>query len=201
MPGMSDAGVLERLRAGDARAWDGLVDRYSRLVWSIPLTIGLSPDDAADIAQMAFTELLIQLHSIRDETAIGAWLATVARRQSWRRARSRWRETPDDVATRGNDAGTTDAGTVSDADRVDTLIWIDAGLATLGERCRALVQLLYLSGTEPSYEEVSARLGMPIGSIGPTRQRCLRQLEAALAAFDDAGTTPAGTGTDQSLSS
>jgi DNA-directed RNA polymerase specialized sigma24 family protein len=105
------------------------------------------------------------------------------------------------VATRGNDAGTTDAGTVSDADRVDTLIWIDAGLATLGERCRALVQLLYLSGTEPSYEEVSARLGMPIGSIGPTRQRCLRQLEAALAAFDDAGTTPAGTGTDQSLSS
>lgn len=196
IPESSDAGVLERLRAGDARTWDAVVERYSRLVWSIPLTIGLGPEDAADIAQMAFTELLIQLHSIRDETALGAWLATVARRQSWRRARSRSREMPDDTLTRHDGAATTD-----DSDRVDTLMWIDAGLATLGERCRALLQLLYLSGAEPSYEEVGRRLGMPVGSIGPTRQRCLSQLEAALGSFDAPGPGPGATAPDQSLSS
>lgn len=177
----ADAGVLERLRAGDARAWDALVERYSRLVWSIPLNIGLGRDDAADIAQMAFTELLIQLHSIRDETAIGAWLATVARRQSWRRLRSSRRESPDDTSSRLDRSAGVDDG----AERIDTLLWIDAALDGLGERCRALLQMLYLSGSEPSYAEISERLGMPVGSIGPTRQRCLRHLEATLGAADE----------------
>src|SRR5207244_697169 len=93
MAGDSDGRLIERLRRRDENAWRSVVDRYGRLVWSIPLDFGLNRDDAAEIAQITFTELLKQVDAIRDEESLGAWLATVARRQTWRRSTARKRET------------------------------------------------------------------------------------------------------------
>jgi RNA polymerase sigma factor (sigma-70 family) len=174
VPGASDGRLIERLRQRDEKAWRAVVDRYERLVWSIPLEFGLNRDDAAEIAQITFTELLNQLDAIRSEESIGAWLATVARRQTWRRATARRREVlVDEHSEREPDAADWSA-------RIDDLLWLDAALAELRPRCRALVAALYLSGREPSYEAVSAQLDMPIGSIGPTRERCLANLKRIL---------------------
>jgi len=78
------ADVLEACRNGNAEAWQQLVDHYERLVYSIPLRLGLSRDDASEIFQLTFTTLLDSLDAIRDAERLGGWLATVARRHSWR---------------------------------------------------------------------------------------------------------------------
>jgi RNA polymerase sigma factor (sigma-70 family) len=174
MPGDTDGRLIERLRRRDERAWRTVVDRYARLVWSIPLEFGLTHDDAAEIAQTTFAELLNQLDAIRSEESIGAWLATVARRQTWRRATAARREVLVDEHPEAT------AAEPEWSARIDDLLWLDAALAELRPRCRALVTALYLSGREPSYEEVSAQLGIPVGSIGPTRKRCLAHLERIL---------------------
>ncbi|MDP9398933.1 MAG: sigma-70 family RNA polymerase sigma factor [Actinomycetota bacterium] len=164
--------LLAGCRAGDPRAWEQVLADYERLVYSIPLRYGLSRDDAADITQVVFTTLLQSLDSIRDEERLGPWLATVARRQSWR------------VMERGKlDAPSDDLPEPVVADPMeerDRLEWLYDGLLALDERCRELLVVLYLQEQCMSYAEASRRLGRPIGSIGPTRARCLERLRRVL---------------------
>src|SRR5687767_2438174 len=80
----SDHMLLQACRDGDAQGWSRLLDKYERLVYSIPLNYGLSREDAADIAQIVFTSLLQSLDNLREESNLAGWLATVARRHSWR---------------------------------------------------------------------------------------------------------------------
>lgn len=168
--------LLDRIRAGDERAWVVVVDRYSRLVWSVARSCGLDADDAADVAQLSFAELVRQVDRLRDGDRIAPWLATVARRHAWRRLDQRRR----DLAL-----GTLDPADPADPEsRIDDIVWIDAALHELDDRCRSLIQLLFLSGEEPGYAAVGRRLDMPIGSIGPTRARCLEHLGRILRRLD-----------------
>jgi RNA polymerase sigma factor (sigma-70 family) len=164
--------LLEGCRRGDRRAWADLLDDYERLVFSIPLRYGLSREDAADISQLTFTELLQSLAVLRDDERLVGWLATVARRQSWRLLERRRRETtvedlPEEVEVDPSETWTRDE-------------WLYDGLLALDHRCRELIVALYLSGESSAYADVARRLGRPIGSIGPTRARCLERLRAAL---------------------
>lgn len=167
-----DAWLLDACRSGDARAWREVVGRYERLVFSIPLRYGLSREDAADVCQAAFTALLEQLDAVRDGTRLGAWLATVARRHAWRLL-SRARREQGVVRA----AESEPVEPIADAER---LLWVTDGLLALGGPCRELLLALYFDESEPSYAEVARRLDRPVGSIGPTRARCLRQLRGAL---------------------
>lgn len=171
----SDHSLLLACQRGDRRAWQQLLDRYERLVYSIPLQFGLSRTDADDVAQMTFTALLSSLDVIEDETRLGAWLATVAKRQTWRLAERRRRERPDgddeiDTATDDDDARAS----------VERLEWLHQGLVQMDDRCRALLTALYFDEREPSYVDVGAQFGIPVGSIGPTRARCLQKLKSIL---------------------
>ncbi|MGH2541145.1 MAG: RNA polymerase sigma factor, partial [Ardenticatenaceae bacterium] len=88
----ADRELLQACREGNSLAWEQLLDKYERLVFSIPLNYGLPHDDAADITQLTFTIFIQSLDTLRDDSRLGAWLATVARRQSWRLLRQRRRE-------------------------------------------------------------------------------------------------------------
>lgn len=171
----ADHSLLRSCRSGDANAWRTILDRYERLVYSIPLNFGLSHADADDVAQTTFTALLKSLDSIQDEERLGAWLATVARRQTWRLVERRRRESPDDHS--GLDRTTTDDDARS---KVEYLEWLHQGLVQMDPRCRDLIEALYFDDSAPAYTDVAARFGIPVGSIGPTRARCLQKLKSIL---------------------
>jgi RNA polymerase sigma factor (sigma-70 family) len=170
------------------QAWQLIVRRYGRLVHSVPVRYGLSRSEAEDIGQEVFWALAQQLERIEEPERLGGWLLTTARRMSWRLMQQRKQEQPDivaDVAENeilvGKLVGPmhvpTYAELVAGWDRQEVL---QAGLARLGGRCRELLHLIFLDAGEPSYDEISAQLGMPKGSIGPTRNRCLAQLREIL---------------------
>jgi RNA polymerase sigma factor (sigma-70 family) len=171
---VEDGALIELCRQGDARAWRTLLARHERLVFSIPLSFGLTRDDAAEVTQATFAELVRSLDSLREPDRVQAWLGTVARRQTFRiiEHRRRLRETAAEHLDVLSDE------TIEH--RLADVEWVTQGLARIPERCRSLLQALYFSGEEPSYVEVAATLGVPVGSIGPTRGRCLAALKAAL---------------------
>lgn len=163
----SDAELLERCRNRDANAWDELVARYERLIYSVAMRNGVSAEDAADITQTTFVELIDALDRIRDTDRLASWLMTVARRQAWRTRSAARRTQPTDELLAGVDDPFSDWGTLT--------ILHDA-LATLGGTCRQLLQALYFDSDEPSYAEIAERLNRSIGGIGPMRGRCLKRL-------------------------
>lgn len=180
--------LIARCRDGDDRAWQMLVRRFARLVHSIPVRHGLTPAEVDDVGQEVFVALAQQLATIEDPERLPGWLATTARRISWQVMRRRTREAPDageDLAAQevvsGRMVAAAHLPTISEVltgwERQEAL---QAGFAALGERCRMLLQAIFLDAAEPTYDEISAQLGLPKGSIGPTRNRCLAQLREIL---------------------
>ena len=178
-----DRDLIRRCRQGSAGAWQQLLNRYERLVYSIPLSYGVSRDDAADIAQITFTILIQSIDSLSEDSRLGPWLVTVARRHTWRLLDRNRRERASDhlegvdVAERAVLLGKSDADSIEHWELAE---WLDTGLSKIGESCRELLLALYFQPERSSYAEVAARLSMPIGSIGPSRARCLKRLRQVL---------------------
>lgn len=168
------ADLLDRCRLGDAGAWDQLVVRYERLVFSVALRNGLTREDAADVTQATFMALLESLDRLQVDERLASWLMTVCRRQAWA-WRNRVRlEVPDfefldDPAT-GHDPTAL----------WDELTALHDALDALDQPCRDLLRALYLDPAEPSYIEIARRLGRRIGGIGPMRARCLQRVRRLL---------------------
>jgi len=174
----TDHDLIQACHAGDARAWERLLDKYERLVYSIPLNYGLGTDDAADVTQITFTILIQGLNTLRDDTRLAPWLATVARRHTWRLLARNRRESVDPQEDFSEHESFDD--TVDPWERWELIEWIDQGLNLLDERCRRLLLALYFDPDRPSYVQVAMHLNMAVGSIGPTRARCLEQLKRHL---------------------
>lgn len=180
---VSDQALILHCRQGNAGAWDQLLNKYEDLVYSIPLRYGLSRDDAADIAQITFTILIQSLDGLSEDSRLGPWLVTVARRHTWRLLERNRRERTDehldgtDIARSAVLLGKSDADTIEHWELSE---WLAAGLSKIGEHCRELLRALYFEPEQSSYAEVAERLGRPVGSIGPTRARCLSRLRQVL---------------------
>jgi len=170
--------------AGDQRAWEQLVEEFSGLVWAVTRAHRLSRSDAADVAQTTWLRLVEHIGRVQDPGRLGAWLATTARRECLRLVRTAARTVPADheVLEREPSDTTVDADVLL-AER-DTALW--QAFDRLPARDQGLLRLLVADPT-PSYDEIGAALGMPIGSIGPTRARCLERLhrEAAVVGVTD----------------
>jgi RNA polymerase sigma factor (sigma-70 family) len=172
--------------AGDRTAWEALVRRYERLLYSVALRCGLSEDDAADVCQNVFVKLLENLKDLRDQQRIARWLIVTATRESWRVQRLTRRH----VAFPAADPETAESefADLPDSDPLphEILLRLEEGqlvrecVGELNERCRTLLDLLYYSDPPLSYAEISQQLQMPEGSIGPARARCLRHLRRLL---------------------
>jgi RNA polymerase sigma factor (sigma-70 family) len=182
----SDRDLIRACREGDSTGWRRLLNKYEGLVYSIPLRYGLSRDDAADIAQLTFTILIQSLDGLPEDSRLGAWLATVARRHTWHLMERNRRERPDErleemeIAESAVVLGKKSSEAGESIEHWELSEWLEEGLSKLGEPCRELLVALYFQPERTSYTEVAARLGKPVGSIGPSRARCLKKLRQVL---------------------
>jgi RNA polymerase sigma factor (sigma-70 family) len=163
---------------GEQAAWDQLVDRYAGLVWSVIRGHGLYGEPAADVSQTAWLRLVEHLGRLRDPERVGAWLATTARHECLRVLRKAGRQVlVADVPEQSDERA--DAEIDADllaGERRDAAL---AALAAAPPRCQELLRLL-LVDPPLSYDEISDILGIPKGSIGPTRARCLDHVRSRL---------------------
>lgn len=175
----SDADLVKSASAGDQSAWDALVGRYGSRVWAVARAHRLSTADAEDVFQVTFLRLVTHIGTIRDPSRVGAWLATTARHECLRILRRAGRSVPsgDDPVLDAADPLMPPIDRKLLADERQVALW--QALSRLSASCQRLLRVL-MADPEPTYEEVSQALDMPIGSIGPTRGRCLKHLRREL---------------------
>lgn len=182
----SDARLIEACRGKDAGAWEALVSRYERLVYTIPIRYGLSGTEADDVFQSVWVALLDHLPKLRQPERVSAWLVTTARRECWDRRRGAAYERTRTVAS--DEMPEPDARWVEDLSPEEIVMryeehrTLQSALQQLEERCRRLLHYLYDDRAQPTYAEIAVRLKMAVGSIGPTRARCLEKLRDLLEA-------------------
>lgn len=176
----SDSELVQSCLNGDAKAWDILVERYGRLIYSIPMRLGLSASDADDVFQTVMGIVLRRLATLRDESRLSAWLIRTTYRETWRYANKSRRNS-------GSDLDETQPDTATPADeqvqRLERQHHVRHAMSQLDDRCGELINALFFEKEQVSYEELAERLGMRVGSIGPTRARCFKKLERLLAGY------------------
>jgi RNA polymerase sigma factor (sigma-70 family) len=179
--------LVSAAAAGDAAAWKELVESFSGLVWSVTRGYRLNAADAADVFQTVWLRLAEHVGRIRSPDQVGTWLATTARHESLRVARASTRviltDSPDLLDSGRSDEHSPEQAFLDSeqaALNVDRAAQLWRALGRLSARCQQLLRVLTAS-PPPSYAEVAAALGMPVGSIGPTRARCLDRLRRELA--------------------
>jgi RNA polymerase sigma factor (sigma-70 family) len=162
---------------GDHSSWNRLVDRYTPLVLAIVRRYRLQGSDAEDLVQTVWLRMVEHLRGIREPAALPGWIVTTARNECLHIIRSHKMVSPADLEEKGWPEGAGDPAVDSDlleAERHNALL---IALAELPERQRALL-LILIEDPPLSYEEISRRLGLPVGSIGPTRARALARVRA-----------------------
>jgi RNA polymerase sigma factor (sigma-70 family) len=181
--GVIDATYLIRMAGeGHRWAWERLVAKYSRLIWAMTRDFKLSESDASDVVQATWLRLLEHIDRIEHPDRVGSWLATTARHECLRHLAARKRV----VLVQDDDDALVDA--VSHQPEVDEGLLaaeraqaVREAMLSLPWRWQRLLELL-MSDPPVSYVEISDQLGLPIGSIGPTRGRCLERLRELLQA-------------------
>jgi RNA polymerase sigma factor (sigma-70 family) len=177
----SDLQLVLACRRGDQLAWERLIRRYQRLIYAIPLRAGLDEDQAAEIFQDVFTTLFEKLNDIEQPDRLQAWLVTTTRRKTLhavskamvrKQLHVHTDESPQLAISIRDEAPLPDEQLLilEEQHRIRT------ALSSLDERCRTLLEMLFYLAEPPSYEEIATSLGIPEGSIGPTRARCLAKL-------------------------
>ena len=176
----SDVHLVSACRRGDQLAWERLVRRYQRLIYAIPLRAGLDEDTAAEIFQDVFTTLFQKLNDLEQPEKLHAWLVTTTRRKTLhaiakahlQKSHVATDEQPDVATSIRDEAPLPDEQLLI----LEEQHRIRMALASLDERCRTLLEMLFYLSDQPSYAAIAASLGIPEGSIGPTRARCLAKL-------------------------
>lgn len=185
--GASDSELISACLKGNASAWDALIGRYAALIYSLSLRMGLSQSDAEDIFQDICVTLLNHLGDLRNTERLSSWLISTTKREIWRMQRRRGAKLTSELkegewemenapSVHAQEAASPEADVVA----LEEQQLVREGLAQLAERCRRLLTLLYVDDPPASYTEVSEVLGLPVGSIGPTRARCLQNLRKLL---------------------
>lgn len=179
-------------RGGDSRAMDDLVRLMTPVLWHVVRAYRLERTLAEDVVQSAWLALVRSAESISDPRAIFSWLTITARREAWRVGKTHGRAdaTSDEHLEQLLPPQESTEAQVAASDESSRL-W--AAVQTLAERCQRLLRVIAFD-ERPDYAKIAADLEMAIGSIGPTRQRCLTKLRAALASagFHDTGFGDAG---------
>ncbi|MEV0229702.1 sigma-70 family RNA polymerase sigma factor [Nonomuraea sp. NPDC050786] len=164
------AELLVAAAEGDRSAWDELESRFGPRMWAVARACGLSPSDAADAVQGSWLRLLQHLQSIRDPAGVGGWLMTTVRREAL-------------LLLRKESPRLSSFEVVEDPDPESAVLEADGRrllwktVSTLPEPCRSLLQLVAI---DVGNQQIAARLGLPVGSIGPTKARCLEKLRTLL---------------------
>lgn len=175
----SDTLLVKECLAGKEEAWSRLIDKYKALIYSIPVKYGLSTQEAADVFQATCTELLVRLPDLREPRALPKWLMQVAHHESYRCKQQSRR-----VVSRDSDQDLPEPEIPPIAEDLvqqtqEEQILREA-MASLTPQCRRLLALLFYEVPARPYAEVAKDLGLAVGSIGFTRQRCIERLRRQL---------------------
>lgn len=178
-PLWSEERLVKECLAGNEEAWSLLIEKYKALIYSIPVKYRLPPHEAADVFQATCVELLNRLPELREPRALPKWLMEVAHHQCFRYKKQQQR-----LVSRDGDADLPEPETPAIA---ETLVqqtqeeqMLREAMAALSPQCRRLVELLFFESPARSYNEVAAELGLAVGSIGFTRQKCMGRLRKLL---------------------
>jgi len=172
------ATLFERWRDGENDALDDLVRLLSPMLWQVVRASGLDAATSEDVVQTTWLALVRSGESITQPRAVAGWLCTAARRESWRVAKQTTRQLPvedETIARRLPDEPAPENLVVLDDD--NARLW--GSLQKLSERCQRLLRIV-AAEARPDYSAIATELGMPVGSIGPTRGRCLDKLRQEL---------------------
>ncbi len=179
----TDPDLVQACLNGDEPAWKELVERYGRLVYSIPLRYGLSHADADEVFQNVFIVVHRRLSTLRDQKLLTPWLIRVTHREAIRFCKQvRGVATEEEAEL---DETTPDGAepAIDQARRWERQQYVRQALEQLDPRCRALLTALFLDSNSQTYAEIAAKLDIDVGSIGPTRSRCFKKLEQILRAM------------------
>lgn len=179
-----DADVIKACRAGDQSAWNELVERYERLIITIPRRAGLTEEQAADVFQEVFLTLFEKLDDIEQPERIRSWMVTTAKFKTWGIVRGQKGfhspETEEEMELEM-------ANLQDDAKLADDLLveleqqhLIRSAVKKLEERCRTILSMIYLRDVAASYADVAVAIGVGETSISPLRARCLQKLAKLL---------------------
>jgi len=175
----TDERLVAECLNGNELAWSAIIDRYKRLIYSVPVRYHLNADEAADIFQAVCVELFEELPRLRDAAALRKWLVTVTVHQCFHWKRKQSRIDPYEAEHEQEDTSSfgLPAGLVEQIEREQML---RQALEELTPRCRKMLEMLFLDENPAPYADVANRLGLAIGSIGFIRQRCLKRLRKIL---------------------
>lgn len=179
-----DATLVAACRAGEADAWEAVVRRYGALVYTVARRAGLHEDDAADVFQTVWRIAVEDMDRVRDARRIGTWLARTAHFQAMRLRRNLGITRRVLGGMAANDVSLEEPAEA--LERCEDRERVHRALAGVDARCRELLRALYFEQPVPSYADVAGRLDMRVGSVGPTRARCLQRLEGELSRGDHA---------------
>lgn len=175
----NDARLVKECLSGNEVAWSKLIDKYKSLIYSIPVKYSLSQQEAADVFQATCVELLVRLPELREPRALPKWLMQVAHHECYRLKRLNQR-----VVSRDAEPDLPEPETPSIAEslvqQTQEEQMLREAMAVLTPQCRRLVELLFFETPSRPYTEVAAELGLAVGSIGFTRQKCIERLRRQL---------------------
>src|SRR5229473_5475879 len=175
----NDTSLVKECLAGKEEAWSLLIDQHKALIYSIPIKYGLSQQEAADVFQATCTELLMRLPQLREPRALPKWLMQVAHHECYR-----WKRQNQRMVSRDGETELPEPATPAIAEgliqQTQEEQMLREALAKLTPQCRRLVELLFFETPSRAYTEVAAELGLAVGSIGFTRQKCLERLRGQL---------------------
>jgi RNA polymerase sigma factor (sigma-70 family) len=170
--------LVNDARAGHPAAFDGLITEFTPMLWQVARGTGLSRPDAEDVVQTAWLNLLSHLDTIHTPAALTAWLVTTTKREAWRVRKAGHRQTPEDpevlISIPDQADGSEELVILADEHQQ-----LRKAFLRLEPRCQELLRIVAFV-PRPDYSEMAIRLGMPRGSVGPTRSRCLEKLRSAL---------------------
>jgi RNA polymerase sigma factor (sigma-70 family) len=178
-PAWDDTRLVKECLRGNEQAWSLLIDKYKALIYSIPVRYGLPPHEAADVFQATCAELLVRLPDLREPRALPKWLMQVAHHECYR-----WKRQQQRVVSRDAESDLPEPETPPIAETIlqqtqEEQMLRDA-MGVLSPQCRRLVELLFFETPARPYAEVAKELGLAVGSIGFTRQKCIDRLRRQL---------------------
>ncbi len=176
----SDRELVAACLDGQEEAWAELIERYKRLIFSVPIKAGLTRDEAADIFQAVCLDLVVELPRLRDPQALASWLIQNALHKAGKWKRRQQRFVSDDPNAVARDIVTSDPMPDTILREIEEEQALRTAVASLAPRCRRMIEMLFFESPARPYRDVAAQLGLAAGSIGFIRNRCLRRLRIAL---------------------
>ena len=172
--------LVAACRKGEPEAWDEVLERYGRLIWSVARRLGAREDEAEEVFQRTWIAVVEGIHQLKKADRLASWIAGTARHQTLQliteQARQRRAASLDEQAMANNEPIAHDDAEAALA-RVQEAATLYDALDRLELRCRELLEMLFFEDPAPDYREISRRTGLAMGSIGPIRARCLKRLK------------------------